>query len=198
MTTAKQDLKRVDRPSLDLQGLFGPPPLVEGEDPAAYDALSAHIRNAVEPRDVLEEIWVRDIVDIFWETLRLRRLKAKLLQSSAMSGVMRILSSLFEPDRAREMARRWASGKSDARELVRSHLERHGLDQEAIHAQTLGALLDQYGKIDAMIIQTEARRNAVLREVDRHRDAVAQRLRAATTEIEVAHFEVIASDGGAQ
>jgi hypothetical protein len=50
--------------------LFGSPPLLEGEDSAAYDDLLARVSGAVKPADVLEEIWVCDIVDLVWETFR--------------------------------------------------------------------------------------------------------------------------------
>jgi hypothetical protein len=43
---------------------FGPPPLIEGEDSAAYDELLARVSTAVKPADILEDIWVRDFVDL--------------------------------------------------------------------------------------------------------------------------------------
>ena len=43
---------------------FGPAPLLDGEDPAAYDELLARVSGAVKPSDILEEIWVRDVVDL--------------------------------------------------------------------------------------------------------------------------------------
>ena len=49
-----------------------PPPLVRGEDPAAYDQLAARITAAVAPANVIEEIWVRDVVDLVWDVVRLR------------------------------------------------------------------------------------------------------------------------------
>jgi hypothetical protein len=33
--------------------LFGPPPLLEGEDPAAYDELAARVFSAVQPTDFI-------------------------------------------------------------------------------------------------------------------------------------------------
>jgi hypothetical protein len=51
--------------------LFGPPPLLEGEETAAYDELLVRISGAVNPADIFEEIWVRDLVDLVWEALRL-------------------------------------------------------------------------------------------------------------------------------
>ena len=46
---------------------FGPPPLIQGEDRGAYDKLLARVSAAVKPVDILEEIWVHDIVDLEWE-----------------------------------------------------------------------------------------------------------------------------------
>ena len=73
----------------DLKSLLGPPPLLEGEESGAYDALYGQIRTAVAPRDVLEEIWARDVIDNLWETLRLRRLKVSFMRASAHEGVAR-------------------------------------------------------------------------------------------------------------
>lgn len=72
-------------PAADL-AFFAPPPLIEGEDTAAYDDLLARISGAIKPSDILEEIWVRDVVDLTWDAFRLRRLKAKLLTATAHEG----------------------------------------------------------------------------------------------------------------
>jgi hypothetical protein len=58
---------------------FGPPPLITGEDLAQYEAMRDQISAAVGPLDFLEEILVNDVVNLVWETLRLRRLMANLL-----------------------------------------------------------------------------------------------------------------------
>src|SRR5258707_11619318 len=50
-------------PPLPHRGLppvpFGPAPLIEGEDAAAYDEFLVRISCAVRPVDIFEEIWVR-------------------------------------------------------------------------------------------------------------------------------------------
>jgi len=58
--------------------------LLEGEDPAAYDELLARIAGTVMPTDILEEIWVRDIVDLSWDVFRWHRLKADLIKATAL------------------------------------------------------------------------------------------------------------------
>ena len=181
----------------DLKSLLGPPPLLDGEDFGAYDALYGQIRTAVAPRDVLEEIWARDVVDNLWETLRLRRLKVSFMRASAHEGVARLLgprTTILE----RGLVGRWAARERAAINKVDGLLKQAGLDQEAIAAQTLALKLDTIERIERMIMQTEGRRNMMLREIDRHRDVLAQRLRQAATEIEDAEFEEIPSAEAAE
>jgi hypothetical protein len=61
---------------------------------AAYEQLLAQVTAAVESADVIEEFWVRDVVDLTWEALRLRRLKAQLLKSSMAKGLRKVLDRL--------------------------------------------------------------------------------------------------------
>ena len=66
---------------------LGPPPLIEGEDGAAYNQLHGSITAAVKPKDFIEEILARDIADLSWEVLRLRRVKGKLLTSRVAAQI---------------------------------------------------------------------------------------------------------------
>ena len=50
--------------------LFGPPLLIEGEDAAAYDQLLARICAAEKPVDIIDEIFIADVVSLEWEVLR--------------------------------------------------------------------------------------------------------------------------------
>ena len=63
-----------------------------------------------------------------------------------------------------------------------------------VMAQTLSKKLDDIERIDRMLANAEARRHVVLREIDRHRAAVAARLRAAADVIEEAEFSDVGSE----
>lgn len=171
----------------DLQSLLGPAPLLEGEDADAYEELNHRVRAAVGPVDVIEEIWVRDIVDLLWETMRLRRLKVAYLQAYAHEGLNELLKSLVGDIRY-NLVLGWRRGETAARREVRVLLRQAGLDEEVIIAETLSLNLYELEQIDRMIMQTEARRNAALREVDRRREAVARRLREACAVVEDAEL----------
>ena len=70
-----------------LHRLFGPPPLIAGERADDYNKLLDRISRDVKPTDTIEEIWVRDVVDLTWETFRLRRLKVRLLEVNLHKGL---------------------------------------------------------------------------------------------------------------
>jgi hypothetical protein len=67
--------------------LFGPPLLLEGEDASAYDQLLARICAAVKPVDIIDEIFIADIVSLEWEVLRWRRLKWTLMQETGLKAL---------------------------------------------------------------------------------------------------------------
>jgi hypothetical protein len=171
--------------------LFGPPPLLEGEDTAAYDELLARISGAVKPADIFEEIWVRDIVDLVWEAFRLRRLKANLMTTVAHHGLRKILEPLMDWTEAHELAKAWAARDQSAIKRVDKLLASAGLTMDAVMAQTLSSSLDDIERIDRMIATAEMRRNAILREVDRHRTTWGQELRRAAQQAEDAEFKLI-------
>jgi hypothetical protein len=72
--------------------LFGAPPLFPGEDATAYGEFLERFSAAIKPKDVFDEMWVRDCVDLTWETLRMRRLRAALLTSAMLDELKRNLS----------------------------------------------------------------------------------------------------------
>jgi hypothetical protein len=176
----------------DLQSLLGPPPVLEGEDASAYEALKIRILAAVKPEDAIEQMWVRDVLDLLWETTRLRRLKAKLMHAAAHKGLKRILRPLVDYPSLDELVQGWALRNPETVKEVNEILRQAGLGEEAIAAQTLAAELDTFEKIDRMIMQTEARRHVVLREIDRRRDVLARRLREASAGIEDGKYALIA------
>ena len=172
--------------------MLGQPPLFDGEDTAAYDELLARISSAVKPTDIFEEIWVRDIVDLVWEAFRLRRLKANLMTATAYKGLEQILKPLVARFLEEgDLAEAWAARKQSAIGRVDKLLASEGLTVDAVMAQTLSINLNDIELIDRMIAAAEARRSAILREVDRHRTTWGQDLRRAVQQAEDVEFEVI-------
>src|SRR5262245_2535809 len=163
---------------------LSPPPLL-GEDPAAYDELLGRISGAVKPSDVFEEIWVQDIVDLAWEVVRLRRLSASLMTATAHKAVQTILEP-FIPDyfERESLAKAWGTRDKAAVKQIDNLLAAAGMSIDVVMAQTLSINLDDIERIDRMIATAEARRNLIMREIERHRATWAQDFRQAAQEAE--------------
>jgi hypothetical protein len=161
---------------------FGAPPLFPGEDAAGYDELLERLSVAIKPKDFVEEMWVRDCADLTWETARMRRIKAALLTSA----MLRQLKNKFEPD---ELLHDWAARDPDAVKEVDRLLALDGHTIDDLAAQVLSIEIERFERIDRMIMNAEARRNAALRELERHRATLAQALRQASESFVEAEFE---------
>jgi hypothetical protein len=69
-------MRKKDFPIPDyIRSLFGYAPVLKTEDEKIYWNCMQQFINCVEPQDVIEWLWVKDVVDLSWEILRLRRLK---------------------------------------------------------------------------------------------------------------------------
>src|SRR5947208_6714075 len=83
-------------PELPMETIIGPPRLLTGESAPAYRALFWEVHAAVAPTDVIEELWVCDLVELVWENLRLRRLKVRrmnaLAEGEAQTALARLVS----------------------------------------------------------------------------------------------------------
>src|SRR5262249_58989886 len=67
--------------------VLSPPLLLEGEDAAAYDELLARVCAAVKPADIIDEMFIADIVALEWEVLRWRRWKRTLMQEAGLEAL---------------------------------------------------------------------------------------------------------------
>jgi len=154
---------------------FGPPPLIEGEDRAAYDDYLAKTSAALKPKDFVEEMWVQDIVDLTWEIQRMRHLKASLLTLCLSEGLRQVLMMMMDKTEAVKLADLWAEGDQIAIGRVDKMFASTGVTMEMVRSRTLSANIDVVERIDRMAMNAEARRSAALREIERHRSEAFDR-----------------------
>ncbi len=145
----------------------------------------------MKPADFIEEIFVREYVELVWDSWRLRRQKTGLLASTAYKGLVPILQTFWPSQDAEDMARKWAMREQPAIQKVDKILAAAGLNMDAVLAQALSIIIDTFERIDHMIMKNEACRNAILREIDRHRATLGQRLRQVVQRVEDAEFKVV-------
>ena len=180
--------------NLSVLDHLGPAPLIPGDSASGYDTLLARVCATVKPADILEEFWTREVVDHVWEAVRFRRLKASVMTACAGEGMHAVLRSLDAPD-GFGLARRWFARDLTAVARVDALLESAGLGIDHVMAQTLRLHIAEIERIDRLGAAAEARRNAALHEIERHRADFATALRRAAQDaetVEDAEFEVVA------
>ena len=120
--------------------------------------------------------------------MRLRRHKANVALANPYESLKRAFTGPLQAD---ELSKEWA--KSEYRKLNRvlGKVKSAAREIETSMAHFFIVNLDSIERIDRLMIQAEARRDGVLREIDRRRSAVASQLRLITRQIEDAEFEVV-------
>jgi hypothetical protein len=230
--------------------LFGEPQLLECEDAVAYDELLARICAAVKPVDVIEEMFIADVVQLEWEILRWRRLKLGLIRDRVVVALKHFLRGDLGDDQyhddfagelaellqehlaedqdkdfARTLAYQCAQNEPKAVDevkrilnsddwdldqfridrLVQDYSQRTpaaitrinkllaaaGVSMDSLAVNWLAEKFDYIERIDRLTTIAENRRNASLREIDRHRAVLGESLRRSVQEIEDGEFEVI-------
>jgi hypothetical protein len=168
---------------------FGPPPILEGEDSRAYNKMFDRVFDAIGPTDFIEEIWVRDLVDVTWAMLRWRRTLAALLTDEVWEETNDLATPLAE-DQAQLME---GSEKEEMDRLLDSNSElswearvakyphanekfqklwsaaKSTLNMDLIQARVLRRNLDTIERIENLVLIAQRRIDEVIRELDRHR-----------------------------
>jgi hypothetical protein len=139
---------------------MGPPPLVPGEDPAQYEHVLRLVAHAMKPVDIVDWFWVRDVTDLEWEVVRLRKIKAFMISQEKM-----IKPGIDE------------DGEPTVEE---------GSNEENL-ACAIRHSINTLERLDRLIMALEVRRDRVYRESER-RGGSATRLHRAAKQIEDAEF----------
>jgi hypothetical protein len=186
------DIRSSDAAALDRVVAIARAPLLPGEKETDYLKLAAGIVSTAKPWDTIEELLIRDVIDLNWEIFRLRRAKVGILRASMGKGLEKILERLGHsgglPYKYTQLSQSWAAGDKTVQEEVARALNAAGLTIEEVTAKTLECQLDSFERLDRMIASAEARRNNALREVDRHRHALGAAVRSAIDAVEDVEF----------
>ena len=67
MTSPPVATSATDRTEVRRRNWAGEPGLILGEDRQGYDELLAQVSRALAPRNVMEDVWIRDVVDLVWD-----------------------------------------------------------------------------------------------------------------------------------
>ena len=171
----------------ETRALLGPAPITYLEDRDGYERILAQMAVAVSPQDFVEWIWVKDLVDLAWDAARARRAKSVRLALAHREGIESILAAdgpgglegdLLE-DLYSAQAGRIADRDRTELKTFAVTLKRLGLTNAAASDAAYHFAIDDIERLQRLIDNADSRRDAVLREIDRRREAFAKRARPA-------------------
>ena len=171
--------------------ILGRAPVLDAESETSYWELHEHMFGALEPADIVDEIQVRDAVDVAWNIKRLRHTLSTILSAKITAAITRKASSLVEAgpelnsgteEQRQEMAKllnpnspfTWQARKARYPRAAARYDElweaaRLTLNLAEIQAEIVVAHLDTIERLEALIMIEERRFDSIIREFDRRR-----------------------------
>jgi hypothetical protein len=164
-----------------LDGIFGTVQLLDGEDSNKFRQLVSAITKLVQPKDIFERIWVRELAVDTWEDHRLRRQKAVFWNSAAQNARSDLSSETLTIDpsaceQAREEFETGGASTPETDVLDESEEPKQDLvcflhaPSATEFAHALAQNIDTLDKIDKRITTVELVRISTLREIERRRE----------------------------
>ena len=167
-----------------VREILADPPLMRGEDPAAYQRLVGQLGAESGAAAAVDWLLVKDVADLTWRIARLRRWVNAYTASKERSGLANAVFPLivYRVDGASQTARALADelyedgGGSAYREVMAKH---------GVPAQHIGAAyaffdnLKSVAEAERILTGLEHRRDRVITRIDARRAAFASALRAA-------------------
>jgi hypothetical protein len=128
-----------------IEDLFGPPPLIKGEDAARYRRLHAAITYQMKPETLWDEIHVREIVDKLWQQQRYKQNAASIVEIAYVEALECLLRPFIAPSlsidehAASQMAREYYNGEANTKKMEEFNtlLAQYGITEEQIRAKAM-------------------------------------------------------------
>jgi hypothetical protein len=145
-----------------------PTAVLESESAEGFAALLEDLNQDIQPRSVMERMYVYDVANMTWDILRYRRAKAAIL-NSAMRGspILQKRDPFLQP---------LSFGRTEDDREEPSEEQRN----ESVEALAFREDLGHIEKLDRLIASAESRRDKALRNLALHEQSFAKRLQSGT------------------
>lgn len=171
--THDDDRTVFDRMPPEAKALFFHVPVLSLESAASYMQIVDAVATTVGPDDILEWMFVRNIVDHMYNILFLRQVATGIVDIKRKDGLKSVLTSLL-PDVAAKiidnMAESWFIYEQKTVTAMRM-LERYKLRPCHIDAEAARLHVAELGQLERMIASRESRLRLEYRELDMHRES---------------------------
>jgi hypothetical protein len=171
-----------------LGKLFGYAPTLKTEDNKVYWDFLNEVVRCIKPKDMIEWLWLKDVVDLSWEILRFRKLKITLIEIEREDSNETIEWERGHPEEPLiDSFTRKSIGRRP--EEIEARKNQQLLDTETDSAELLWNHIDEYEHIERLLTSAELRRDRILHGIELRRADLARQLRQTTDEIVDARLE---------
>jgi hypothetical protein len=180
-------------------------PVLVSESADDLDRIHQELKRHINPRGIVEEIFVLDYAELTWEIWRLRRCKVAAVKSQFLSELEHALvprltlvtdNPAGSQKLAQDYAKRYFTNKR-AKKWVDKFLEDFELDQSIVEARAYIGMADDIEYFERLLASAESRRNIVLRGISEYRASLADQLEKKSKQIidgEVVEIEHVSSN----
>jgi hypothetical protein len=178
----------------ELQAFSQPCDLLPGESRKDYEAIRQRMVDDVRPETNIEWLWTLDLVELWWEILRYRALKQRILAEYRHSAIRAILLRLdgegMPAEQIRQLefqvGRNVAEWRDDAKAAVEieARLRQHGFDDTAVNAELFHQARAPFAMFDDPLHRAQHRRMNLLREINIRRELAKRAERSSDLVVE--------------
>ena len=181
------------QPPKGLLAMMNDPPLTADEFVEDYNELFEAIATAAKPRDSIDWLYTKDVVDLTWEIRREKTIKISIITLMQQEVVQELLKTTREVPSsleshvhrvfdAKDEAKKWGSDLV-ATNVINIKLAEKGCPPSEILARAHMRGAKQIDAVDRRIGTCESRRMVALREIERRNETLARQLEKASTDI---------------
>jgi hypothetical protein len=162
----------------EARGLFARVPVLASESRLYYWELVESHADCIGPRDVIEWLIVKNLIDLTWNMIFYRRVAAGIIDVARMDGLMSILRSIL-PDPSDKDVRALAKKSftdPKTKSMITDMFIEHHINVYHINSEATRLRSQELERIDRMLASMESRYRQAYRDIDYHRESV--RIRA--------------------
>jgi hypothetical protein len=187
----------------ELRQLFGPPPVLSSESRQSYDEIMARLMEGFAPRNIIEQMYIKELADCTWEMVRYTRHKTLTLQRR------------FQPRLDYQTQRQGVAAQSNDT-LAKGPAQQTGVSAatpddvldglvkeiddillkpaaELDHVRALEVAIVKLERINKLLNPARARRDNILEQIERYRAGLGQRLRRISDKIIATELAAVAT-----
>jgi flagellar motility protein MotE (MotC chaperone) len=160
----------MNTPQTEAQEMAKETPLLSTESRAEFESFSSDFFQDLQPRDAIETMYAKDVIEQTWEIIRLRTVHADIIKIEQRAALYRLLrfDLKIEGLKAEKLSQSFFADKT-AKERVLGELLRYGLTETAITSAAYRKASEDLDNVDRRMASLEGRRHKALKRLSNHR-----------------------------